>query len=218
MPLVKIEPIDASTQLGIWDIEETTDELRLRTSLTPEEADQFITFRNETRRKQWLSYRLLLHEMLPGNLPLLVYDEFGKPALKERDLFLSISHSGEYAAVITSKTHPVGVDIERMTDRIERIQSRFLAPEEEQQIGEVNRLEKLYIAWGAKESLYKIHGRPEVELQRDIYIEPFDYLCSGKGQCCGRMKTPGGEESYTVFYERISGYMLVYAMKRQTEG
>ncbi|MCX6244787.1 MAG: 4'-phosphopantetheinyl transferase superfamily protein [Bacteroidetes bacterium] len=214
MSLLKIEPINESTQLGIWKIEEPADELRSRACLTPEEADLFMTFKNETRRKQWLAYRILLNEMLPGDHPVLVYDEFGKPALRERDLFLSISHSGEFAAVIISRTHPVGVDIERIADRIERIKSRFLAPEEEQQIGEANRLEKLYVAWGAKESLYKIYGRPEVEFQRDIFIEPFDYLCKGNGRCCGRMKTPEGEESYTVFYERIAGYMLVYAMKQ----
>ena len=215
MPLLKIEQINASTQLGIWKIEETADELRTRARLTPEEADLYITFKNETRRKQWLSYRILLNEMLPAGVPLLVYNEFGKPALKECNLFLSISHSGEYAVTIISKTDPVGIDIERIADRIERIKCRFLVPEEEQQITETNRLEKLYIYWGAKESLYKIYGRPEVELQRDIFIDPFDYLCSGKGQCSGRMKTPEGEESYTVFYESIAGYMLVYALKKE---
>jgi phosphopantetheinyl transferase (holo-ACP synthase) len=213
MSLLKIELLDAYTKVGIWKIEETAEELSVRARLSSAEEAQFTSFRSETRKKQWLSYRILLNEMLPGNPPFLQYDEFGKPVLKESGLFLSISHSGDYAAVIISKIHPVGIDIERITDRIERIRSKFLVPEEEQRLGEVNRLEKLYVAWGAKESLYKIYGRPEVELQRDIFIESFTYLCTGKGQCCGRMKTPEGDELYTVFYERIDGYMLVYALK-----
>ena len=213
MSLFKIEPLNASTQVGIWKIEETAEELSSRAILSSAEEDQLRSFKSETRKKQWLSYRILLNEMLPGNPLFLEYDLFGKPALKEHSLFLSISHSGEYAAVIISKTHPVGIDIERITGRIERIRSKFLVPEEEKQIGEVNRLEKLYVIWGAKESLYKIYGRPEVEFQRDIFIESFPYLCIGKGQCRGRMKTPDGEELYTIFFERIDGYMLVYAFK-----
>jgi 4'-phosphopantetheinyl transferase len=216
MSLLKIELLDASTQVGIWKIEETTAELHVRARLSSAEEAQFISFKSETRKKQWLGYRILLNEMLPGDPPVLEYDAFGKPALQESRLFLSISHSGEYAAVILSKTHPVGIDIERITDRIERIRSRFLSPEEELMIGETNRLEKLYVAWGAKESLYKIYGRPDVELQRDIFIESFDYLCTGKGRCSGRMKTPEGEKTYIVFYEKITGYMLVYSQKNVT--
>jgi 4'-phosphopantetheinyl transferase EntD len=59
--------------------------------------------------------------------------------------------------VITSSTHPVGIDIERLKDRIYRIKDRFLTIEEHKSLGETNRLEKLYVIWGAKESLYKIY-------------------------------------------------------------
>jgi hypothetical protein len=31
------------------------------------------------------------------------------------------------------------------------------------------------------------------------------------------MKTPEGAESYDIFYERISDYMLVYALKKNVE-
>jgi hypothetical protein len=90
-----------------------------------------------------------------------------------------------------------------------------LTAEEDRNIGEINRLEKLYIAWGAKEALYKIYGRPEVDFQRDIFIDSFPYLCIGKGQCTARMNTPEGSEKYDVFYERISDYMLVYALNSE---
>ena len=147
----------------------------------------------------------------------LEYDAFGKPRLKNNGLYLSISHSGDYSAVITSKTGPVGIDIEHLKDRIYRIRERFLSGEEDRNIGEPNMLEKLYVAWGAKEALYKIYGKPEVDFQRDIFIESFDYLCGGKGQCTARMKTPEGLEAFDIFYERISDYMLVYALKMEVK-
>jgi 4'-phosphopantetheinyl transferase len=215
MPLLKRVTPEPSVQVGIWKIEETTGALKGLARLSAAEEALFDSFKNETRRKQWLSYRVLLDEMLPGRTVILEYDVYGKPSLQNSPLFLSISHSKDRSAVIISDSHPVGIDIERISGRIERITGKFLTPDEEEQIGEENRLEKLYVVWGAKESLYKIHGKPEVELQRDIQIESFDYLCSGKGRCNGRMRTPHGEETFSIFYEETEGFMLVYAIKEK---
>jgi len=217
MPLLKMESLGPHTQLGIWKIEEENEVLKEQVNLDPAEEIQYHSFRSEVRKKQWLSYRILLKKMLHPRHPCLEYDAFGKPRLRNTDLFLSISHSGDYSAVITSKTCPVGIDIECLKERIHRIKEKFLTVEEEQKIGETNRMEKLYIAWGAKESLYKVYGRPEVEFLRDIFLESFDYLCSGKGQCSARMNRPGGPEKFDIYYERISGYMLVYALKADVE-
>jgi phosphopantetheinyl transferase len=217
MPLLKIESPGPLTQLGIWKIDETSDALKDQVELDPAEEDYYTSFKSDVRKKQWLSYRILLKKMLFPDPPFLEYDAFGKPRLKNGGLFLSISHSGDYSAVITSKTCPVGIDIERLKDRIHRIREKFLTVEEDRHLGETNRLEKLYVAWGAKEALYKIYGRPEVDFQRDIFIDSFDYLCDRKGQCSARMNTTEGMEMFDVFYERISDYMLVYALKNDVE-
>jgi 4'-phosphopantetheinyl transferase len=217
MPLLKIESPGPLTQLGIWKIDETSDALKDQVELDPAEEDYYTSFKSEVRKKQWLSYRILLKEMLSPYPPFLEYDTNGKPRLKNGGLFLSISHSGDYSAVITSKTCPVGIDIERLKDRIHRIREKFLTVEEDRHIGETNRLEKLYVAWGAKEALYKIYGRPEVDFRCDIFIDSFDYLCGRKGQCIAQMNTPEGPEKFDIFYERISDYMLVYAMKNNAE-
>jgi phosphopantetheinyl transferase len=205
--------IGGQTRLGVWRIDETKEALRAEVDLNSAEEVQYESFKSEQRKKQWLSYRILLKIMLSPEPLFLEYDAYGKPRLRNSGLFLSISHSGDYSAVITSKTYPVGIDIERLKDRIHRIREKFLTVEEDQKIGEISRLEKLHIAWGAKEALYKSYGKPEVDFQRDIFIDSFDYLCCGKGQCSARMNTPEGPEKFNVFYERISGYMLVYALK-----
>jgi 4'-phosphopantetheinyl transferase len=216
MPLIFNREVDNTTRVGLWRIDETWVELKEQLVLDPSEEIRFASFKSEIRRKQWLSYRILLKRMLSPDVPVLEYDTYGKPCLKNSGVHLSIAHSGEYSAVITSRTTPVGIDIERLKDRIFRIRDRFLSPEEDSSICEPNLLEKLYVAWGAKEALYKIHGKPEVGFRGDIIIDAFDYLCSAKGQCTAGMKTPGGFENYDIFYERISDYMLVYAWKRTT--
>jgi len=217
MPLLKMESPGPNTKLGIWRIDEAKEDLKEQVELDPAEEAQYASFKSEVRKKQWLSYRLLLKKMLSPDLPFLEYDAFGKPRLRNIGLYLSVSHSGDYSAVITSKTCPVGIDIEHLKERILRIKDKFLIEEENHKIGEANRLEKLYIAWGAKEAVYKIYGRPEVDFRHDIFIESFDYLCAGKGQCTARTKTPEGSEKFDIFFERISDYMLVYALKTDVE-
>jgi len=215
MPLILNKQIDKETTLGLWRIDETKEILKEQVDLTPTEEAQYTSFGSEVRKKQWLSYRILLKKILSPRPVLLEYDIYGKPRLKDNPIHLSISHSGPYSAVIVSQRVPVGIDIECLKDRIFRIKDRFLTAEEDRNIGKINRLEKLYIAWGAKEALYKIYGRPEVDFQRDIFIDSFPYLCIGKGQCTARMNTPEGSEKYDVFYERISDYMLVYALNSE---
>ena len=76
--------------------------LKKRQNLIPEE-DQYASFKSEIRKKQWLSYRILLKKMISPHPASIEYDAFGKPYLKNSDLYLSISHSGDYSAVIVSK-------------------------------------------------------------------------------------------------------------------
>jgi phosphopantetheinyl transferase len=214
MPLILNREIESQTWLGVWKIIEEKEELKEQAELAPLEEEQYASFKSEVRKKQWLSYRVLLKKMLSPRDVCLEYDAFGKPHLKNNGSYLSISHSGDYSAVITSNNRPVGIDIERLKDRIYRIKDKFLTNVEDQYIGETNRMEKLYVVWGAKESLYKIYGRPDVDFQRDILIGSFDYLCNEKGYCSAEMKTPDGVGTYDIFYERISDYMLVCALKK----
>ncbi|MGA3014574.1 MAG: 4'-phosphopantetheinyl transferase superfamily protein [Bacteroidales bacterium] len=214
MPLIFNRAIDSNTRLGLWKIEEEEVQLKKQAGLDSNEEHQYAYFKSESRKKQWLSYRSLLKQILAPYRATLEYDSFGKPRIRNSKLNLSVAHSGDYAAVIISKISAVGIDIERLKDRIYRIKDRFLTADEDKNIGEINRLEKLYVAWGTKEALYKLYGKPEVEFQRDIRIESFDYLCTGIGQCIASMKTPESYEKYDVFYERISDYMLVYALKK----
>ena len=198
--------------IQVWQITEQPGYFLENITLSEEEKSYYSSLRNETRKKLWLCCRHMIQEIY-GRSARIGYDTFGKPWLKGMDNFLGITHSGEMVAVILSVKDPVGIDIEKIRARIERVKDKFLSPEELKDLGSMNRLEKLHVLWGAKESLYKIHGRPDIEFQRDILIESFDYLCSGLGQCRGRMMTPEGESSFDIFYQKISDHLLVYAMK-----
>jgi 4'-phosphopantetheinyl transferase len=221
MPLFRKSRISSSVSLGIWKIEEDPEKLRANVELSVEENKYYESLRSESRRRHWLSYRNILIHLLDKDSRELFYDDFGKPHPVNKSCHLSVTHSGKFSAAIVSTEAAVGIDIEMLKDRVERVKERFLSKEEIEQIGMRNRLEKLYICWGAKESLFKLHGKPELEFCRDILVAPFEYDMEGCGECTVNLTTPGERRNLTVHYERIEDYMLVYSYdinKREDKG
>ena len=74
-------------------------------------------------------------------------------------IHISISHTRDYAAVAYSTAGPIGLDIERISDRVERIAHRFTSTDEAAYIdthGQQDRPMYHLINWSAKETLYKL--------------------------------------------------------------
>ena len=96
---------------------------------------------------------MLLKELL-GEEARVDYHSTGAPFLACVPLYISISHTKDYVAVILDK-RPTGIDIEYRSDRILKIRSRFMNPEEEAGIDLEHEVEHLLIHWCAKETLFK---------------------------------------------------------------
>ncbi len=211
MPLLReINPADG-IRGGIWRITENAEELLDNLNLSSSETIVYASFRHELRKKQWLAYRALLQQLLsplPSNLS---YDANGKPYLDSGSHLISVSHAGEFAAVVLSENNAVGIDIEKMKDRVERVKERFLQKRELESIGSECRLEQLYVFWGGKEALYKLQGKPDVDFKNDIYIHPFDYLCHTNFECNATISFNNSQKDYTLCYEVIEDFMLVVA-------
>jgi len=216
MPLLKKIVKNEIITAGVWNITETEEELRVildKTNPGPIAAD---SFKNETRRKQWIASRILLATLLHNPDMEIIYNDFGKPFIKDSACHISISHSGDLAAIAISRSHAIGIDIEKIKGRIERITDRFLSNIELGSIGNENRLEILYIYWGAKESLFKLAGNPDVDFKKDIIIHSFDYLCNPLRTCQSSMTVSGLKKDYTIYYKKILEYMLVYTYDKDS--
>ncbi len=211
MPLIRITEPDKTTRIGIWKITESTSELKSVTALTADEEQAWSSFKSESRKKQWLAARRIL-ALMHEKQHTIIYNEQGKPALNESDTHISITHSRDMAAVITRKDRPAGIDVERITDRIERVKERFLPQEELDRIGDNDRLEKLYILWGIRECLFKTAGNPHLDYRSDIKVEPFDYLCNNEGRCEAWLNVAGSPQKVKLAYEKIEDYLLVYTL------
>jgi len=72
-------------------------------------------------------------------------------------------------------------------------------------------LEHLHFYWGAKEAVYKAHGRKQLDFRSNIFIQPFDYQETGKTNAVISKDTERLE--YELFYEKMSDYVLVWCVE-----
>lgn len=209
MPIVLDEIKESGSHVGVWQIAEPLEFFIDHVVLTEQEKEFYNKFQINLRRKHWLSYRFLLKYLLKKDVSV-IYDVNGKPFLNDSHKYISVSHSGEYAAVIVHPSIPVGIDIEKITPRIEKVFDKFMNEKEIQEIDPMHRLEYLYVHWCAKEALYKMHGKGNLDFIRDIFIESFPYSDSGIIQ--SYLITEGQHIPCKLHYEKLDDYMLAYTV------
>jgi 4'-phosphopantetheinyl transferase len=204
--------VDHQTTFALWKIEETAEELFSQLQLKTHEKDYLETLNNGKRNLHWLGTRVLLRKMLNTDAYIDVdVDAHGKPYLKNFPQHISLSHSFDYAAVMISADKEVGIDIELVKRKIERVALKFMSPEEMAFIDEARRVEHLYICWCAKEAVYKLHGKKNVSFLQNIRLQPFQ--CCDNGLFQASLITPDTSRTFKVGYENYQEYMLGYALE-----
>jgi 4'-phosphopantetheinyl transferase len=200
--------IDEHTLYAIWQISESVEELWSAIILREEEEVLYRSFVAESRKKQWLAYRLLVSDLLrPDNFPI-EYNEGGKPFLAGSDFHISVTHTEDLAAVIISRNAMVGIDMEKIRPRVAKVKDRFLNPAELASINKDRELEQLTLAWCAKEALYKLYGDRNLDFRENILVE----IPSRAGSFFkARIRRGGKENKYRLFSEKIGDFILVYS-------
>ncbi|MBN1199250.1 MAG: 4'-phosphopantetheinyl transferase superfamily protein, partial [Bacteroidales bacterium] len=166
---------------------------------------------NQTRKLQWLGCRMALSHLLQTPRIGIRYDPFGKPFLASGRADISFAHTGKLAAAICSSTNKVGIDLEQVREKITRVASRFLTPEELEMTSGKDHLEIMTLFWAAKETLYKINGKPDLDIQSDLCIGSFDYLCLPDGKLSTRIRRPVSESEIPVSYHLLEDTILTWA-------
>ncbi len=171
MPVFFQQQINESTRLGVWKIEETEDFFK---GNVPQRRD--VT--HPKKRLQHLAGRFLLQYLFP-DFPYeqIRIAETRKPFLPDERYHFSISHCGDYAAAIVSRTQQVGVDVEETEERILRIKDKYLSSVEQSLFIPDNQIPDfrlLTLLWSAKESVFKWYGAGEVDFRRHILLSNLD--------------------------------------------
>jgi 4'-phosphopantetheinyl transferase len=210
MAIAYRQRIDDDTEFALWKIEEKAEDLYIQLKLDEQEQAYVERLSKGKRHLHWLGTRVLLRTMLRTDEYIdCKVDIHGKPYLVNLPYHISLSHSFDYAAVMISKNGAVGIDIELIKEKVERIAEKFMQPAELAFINSNNhKLQQLYVCWCAKEAVYKCYGQKEVSFLDNILLEPFDF--EGHGIVGAHLNKGQVQLDYEVDYLQYEGYMIGY--------
>lgn len=216
MPLRFARQIPHTALLGVWAIEENYAWFANSLVLTSDEKEE-VDKLAERSRLDWMATRYLIH-LFTGSTKRVsgAKDVFGRPYHPGTNYHLSLSHTKGYAAAILSPV-ATGIDIQSWDYRMHRVAHKFVNEEEQAWIGGPNQDAYQHVLWGAKESLYKAHGRRQLNFLTNLHCEAFDYSESG-GQTEAFISLPSGmTRVFDLYYLPSRETMLVYVIE-QTAG
>lgn len=210
MGLIYREHFNDDVEFGLWEITEDYKTLRSQLILDEKDISTVESFKNHKRKLEWLSVRTLLKNML-GKDEKIVYGPERKPYLYNNSFNISISHSNNFTAILMSKKKRVGLDLEFMTTKILRIADKFLRPEELEHIDKEQELYHLYLHWCAKEALYKICDKVDINFVTNLSMEPFKP--KEKGIISGTVNNSYMNEKFVLNYFTLKNYSIVWCYK-----
>jgi len=211
MGIILKKNVAKDSVLGIWEITEDYDELLNKAFLNEEEENTVKSFGNYQRKLEWLSVRVLLNELLNRTDCRIVYNVDKKPFLSDNSYFISISHSRQLTSILLSKTYKVGIDLEYLSHKIQNISHKFINENEWITHDNDKKQLHLYIHWCAKEALYKICDKQDINFKQNLTIIPFHV--ADKGKIIGVVYNKYRHEEFKLHYFTIDGYVIVWCIK-----
>jgi 4'-phosphopantetheinyl transferase len=210
MPLILHSNVGHTVKIAVWKTEEDNSYFLDHLVLFEEEIAEISTL-SERKRAEWLSSRYLLHLLTESNERLAcAKDNFGKPYLIGLDKHVSLSHSGIYAAAILA-TESTGIDIQIRTENIHKIKHKFLSEHELNHISQWD-TDKLLVAWGTKECLFKAYSKGSVDFRKDLWIEDFvmPTALEKSGSLIAGVNKENFVKKYALQFIVSHTYVLVY--------
>jgi len=212
MPLILHTNLDKGIHLGIWKINESIDELTSQLYLNSDEFKTLNNFRTIHRQKQWLSYRVLIRNLVKiDTIYKIYYTPTGKPFLIHPPRNISVTHSGDFSATLISEDIAInpGIDLEKIDPKVMRVRDKFLNPVELIRASVTPSNELYTMFWSAKETVYKCFDNSAISLKENIYIHSLREY-NGYWLIKLRVYLNGHQGDFTVRCEIIDGHVLSY--------
>lgn len=211
MPLYKTIQYNDFTQILVWKITETFQELVDSVQLNPKSQLRLEGMKSELHQRGFLSVRRLFQEIGHTDMDL-YYDAFGKPHIVG-EKFISITHSHEFSAIIISD-EAVGIDIELQREKIIRIADKFANEQELSKMRSVNcedYIKKLTVKWGAKEAIFKIQNEKGISFKNHIRVNTFEIAAA---KTLAQLLFEGMTKEFKIYFDEFEGFTLVYAFEK----
>lgn len=210
MGVVSKEYVEDDCLMGIWEVVEDFDTIYSKVSLDEDERNTLFSFKNTDRQIEWLSVRALLNNMTQRDSKI-VYNHEHKPFLFDNSFNISITHSKKLTSILLSKEKQVGIDLEYMSHRINKISHKFINDSEYITSNKAFEQLHLYIHWCAKEALYKICDKININFKENLTIKPFEI--EHYGAIKGIHQNIGVYEEFQMKYLIRDNYVIVHCCK-----
>ena len=209
MGLYLKKELDNEAVIGVWQITETEEELKELSSTPSDEMEEISFIRSESLRKQRLAVRALLNTLFDDKVYLSHHDN-GKPYLENNPVNISITHTEKYVAVILHEEENVGIDIESLDRDFSAVEKKALSEDEIDDLEDEKRNEQLAIYWCAKEAVFKLLSRYNVDFAEQIEIERF--RPRGEGELEATFTSKNDEEEFDLEYITFDRHILVWVV------
>lgn len=207
MPVILEKKYENNISLAVWQITESHDELQ---AMLPSEIltdAELASISHPQKQVEFFCSRLVI-KYLANSLGIkylgIKKDEHGKPYLVGSNWQMSITHTSNYVAAVMHPSEALGMDMEKPSEKLQRIAHKFLS--ESERIQAEGDIEKLCIYWSAKEALYKLYGKRKVIFNENLYVFPFQ---KEQKKIIGILKINELDKKYSIYIEKIDGYILV---------
>ena len=207
MSLLKIKALNETTQLYVWKITETFDELFQSIALKDISLARLEGMKSESHQKGFLSVRRLLMEAGYNDFDLF-YDEFGKPHLQDGK-HISISHSSDFSVIVISD-QIVGAELEVLEEKTVQIAPRFMDIGHLINLSDDDLLKKATVVWGIKESVFKIKNEIGISFKDHIFEN--DFSINDK-KCTVELRLNNKVDCFDIVFDFIENYVFVCAFE-----
>ena len=209
MGLYLKKELENEAVIGVWQITETEEELKELSSTPSDEMEEISFIRSESLRKQRLAVRALLNTLFDDKVYLSHHDN-GKPYLENNPVNISITHTEKYVAVILHEEENVGIDIESLDRDFSVVEKKALSEDEIEDLEDEKRNEQLAIYWCAKEAIFKLLSRYNVDFAEQIEVERF--RPRGEGELEATFSYKDEEEEFDLEYITFDRHVLVWVV------
>ena len=210
MGLYLRKTLDNKTEIAVWQITESEEELKGLSSIPGDELEEISLIRSESQRKQKLAVRALLNVVFDEKVYLSHHDN-GKPFLENCITNISITHTEKYVAIIINDEEDLGIDIESLDRDFSVVEKKALSEEEIEDLDNYRRNEQLAIYWCAKEAIFKRMSQNRVDFAEQIEVEDFNIKGEGELDATFTHKD-GHEEDFELGYMIFDRHVLVWVV------
>lgn len=171
------------------------------------EISHIQNIKNSKRKIEWLSIRKLLQTQFDHSIDI-IYNDQNRPFIKNSNLSISITHSYERIGIYLKESDPIGIDLQKLTDKVKRIRHKFLNLEEQKELN-LNDTNALTIYWSLKEAAFKAYGINNIFLKDNIHILKCDM---SKGEAICKVQKDIYDKNLNLRFELKDNYALAYVV------